>query len=102
MNSINKNFKYIYVIFMPNREKYIKEFFNRIKVNAIFIPAVNRDNLPPLSELLKDKIINIDHHEPHFCELVHNFLELHNDKITPPKNYRKIKFFIIIKRKYFR
>ena len=58
MNSINKNFKYIYVIFMPNREKYIKEFFNRIKVNAIFIPAVNRDNLPPLSELLKDKIIN--------------------------------------------
>ena len=40
---------------------------------------------------LKDKIINIDHHEPQFCELVHNFLELHNDKITAPKNYTKIK-----------
>lgn len=40
---------------------------------------------------LKNKIINIDHQEPQFCEIVYNFLEHHKDKIIMPKEYTKIK-----------
>jgi len=43
---------------MPNREKYIKDFFKTIDTKVKFIEAINRDDLPKLSVLLKNKIIN--------------------------------------------
>ena len=58
MNPINKYFKYIYVIYMPKREEYIKKFLNNLNIKVKFIPAVNRDNLPSLSKLLEQGIIN--------------------------------------------
>ena len=57
-NPFNKHFKYIYVIYMPNREKYIKHFFNNLNIKVKYIPAVNRDYMPSLSNLLHNKIIN--------------------------------------------
>jgi hypothetical protein len=55
---LNKYFKEIYVIYMPNREKYIRDFFKEIDTKVTFVPAISRDNLPKLSILLKKNIIN--------------------------------------------
>ena len=48
----------VYCIYMPRKEKYIREVMNKYKFKVQFWPAVKGVDLPSLSELLKKKVIN--------------------------------------------
>ena len=39
---------------------------------------------------LLGKQIHIDHHEPHFSEIVKDFLEIHKQELVIPKKYKSI------------
>ena len=47
----------IYVIYMPQREEYIKDVFKTLKLAPIYVPAVPAKELPSLKELLQNNIL---------------------------------------------
>lgn len=51
----------VYVIYMPQREAYIKKVFKDIGIKAIFFPAVIASELPPLTELYSLGILGHDY-----------------------------------------
>ena len=55
---MNKYFDHIYVIYIPAREKYIRQVMKELKINATFVPAKLIEDLPSLNELLKKKLLS--------------------------------------------
>lgn len=49
--------QHIYVIYMPQRELYIRNVFKNIGIDPIFFPAVNGANLPSLDYLYRHKYL---------------------------------------------
>lgn len=47
----------VYVIYMPQREEYIRKVFSNMGIKAQFVPAVNAKELPPLYQLHRDGVI---------------------------------------------
>lgn len=57
MSDINKIFKHIYVIYIPNREKYIRETLEKLEIKAEFIPAILIKDMPSFKELMKMNLL---------------------------------------------
>lgn len=64
-SEINKIFKYVYVIYIPAREEYIRNTLKKLNIKATFIPAILIEDLPSFKELLKLKLLNNYFFEKH-------------------------------------
>ena len=75
------------------KPKPIKELFSEALRTSVrqqiidFRRSANLSQCKLCSCTLLDKEIHIDHHEPHFCEIVKNFMKIYKDEIIIPERY---------------